>query len=184
MRTEDGREAWEPSAGSPTPHNAVSIISALPSLPPTWEFQGQVHSRCCSCCVLCSPVPEGGEPAGETEALRVTQQSRGRAWNSAHGWHRAMHCVCISTALHGSYWKPSFTGEKSVLGEIKPFTHMGGRSGIRVGTLHCPSPPSSLEPHVRRRKRGGASLSSASPASTGNPSLAIIGSETRGQGWR
>lgn len=71
--------------------------------------------------------------------------------------------------------EPPFTEEEPMLSDI------GGRSGVRVGTLYSRTPPSSLESCVRRRGREeGASLSSTSPIPTGNPSPAIIGSNTKG----
>lgn len=52
---------------------------------------------------------------------------------------------------------------------------------LRDGLLYSLIPPSSHESHMRRRGKG-ASLSSASPALTGNHSQATTDSKTRGRG--
>ena len=70
------------------------------------------------------------------------------------------------------------TEQKLTLGEVKPLTYMSGRRRVRAGTLYCPLPPSSLEFLMRRGE--WTSLSSASLAPSGNPSPAIMGSESRG----
>lgn len=89
----------------------------------------------------------------------------------------------LSTALKETIGTAHVQRRRLGSGASNHSARMAWVEGLSVGLLYSLLPPSSHESHMRRRGKR-ASLSSASPALTGNHSQAITDSKTRGRGTR
>lgn len=93
-------------------------------------------------------------------------KGRGRALLacSCPAWGKASVCI-TQIPHHCPAWEPlgtppPFPKEDPMLREGKPPTprDIGGRSGVRIGTVCSLTPPSTLDSHMRREKESGRGM--------------------------